>query len=44
MFENAPLLYTQTAKKLIKPRHKFLQLFLKQVKLDLRQTYSITPN
>ena len=37
-------LYTQTAKKLIKPRHKFLQLFLKQVKLELRQTYSITPN
>jgi HD superfamily phosphodiesterase len=37
-------LYTQAAKKLIKPRHKFLQLFLKQVKLELRQTYSVTPN
>ena len=37
-------LYTQTAKKLIKPRHKFLQLFPKQVKPELRQTYSITPN
>jgi len=30
-------LYTQTAKKLIKPRHKFLKLFLKQVELELRQ-------
>jgi HD superfamily phosphodiesterase len=39
-----PHRYTQTAKKLIKPRNKFLQLFLKQVKLDLRQTYSLTPN